>query len=71
MIKMVKGKGEVKEYFGYNCDSLYYEGEYLNGKKNGNGKEYAEEGKYLSYEGKFSNGRRNGKGKEYYYEDLR
>ena len=30
-----KGKGKVKEYFEYNCDLLYYEGEYLNGKKMG------------------------------------
>ena len=46
--ELEKGKGKVKEYFEYNCDLLYYEGEYLNGKKNGYGKEFSENGKYLS-----------------------
>ena len=38
--------------------------EYLNGKRNGKGKEYC----YgeLGFEGEYLNGERNGKGKEYY-----
>ena len=53
---------------GYQSDGVYplYEGEYSNGKKNGNGKEY--EG-YLIYEGKFLNGEKNGKIKEYFAKD--
>ena len=41
-----------------------YEGEYLNGKKHGKGKEFNKYNKLL-YEGEYSNGKRNGKGKEY------
>ena len=42
---------------------LIYEGEYLNGERNGKGKEYFEN--RLKYEGEYLNGERNGKGKEY------
>ena len=43
---------------------------YLNGKKNGKGKEYNDNGKLL-FEGEYLNGKKNGKGKEYgYKEDL-
>ena len=48
------------EKYGYQ-----YEGEYLNGIKNGKGKEYYKE--KLIYEGEFLNGERNGKGKEYHF----
>ena len=41
-----------------------FECEYLNGKKNGKGKEYSSNNK-LMYEGEYLNGKRNGKGKEY------
>ena len=41
-----------------------YEGEYLNGEKNGKGKEYDKKGE-LKYKGKFLNDKRHGKGKEY------
>ncbi len=41
-----------------------YEGEFLNGKRNGKGKEYNKNG-ILIYEGEFLNGKINGKGKEY------
>jgi len=53
-----------KEYNSYS-DKLIYEGEYLNGKINGKGKEYDN---YFGtvYEGKYLNGKRNGKGKEYH-----
>ena len=38
--------------------------EYLNGKRNGKGKEYNDDNK-LIFEGEYLNGKRNGKGKEY------
>ena len=41
---LIHENGKVKEYIGYN-DQLIYEGEYLNGKRNGKGKEYNEKGK--------------------------
>ena len=57
--------GNVKEYDSYN-DHLIYEGEYLNGKRNGKGKEYFPN-KGLKFEGEYLNGKRNGKGKEYFH----
>ena len=46
---------------------LKFEGEYLNGKRSGKGKEYYDDyfGK-LKFEGNYLNGKRSGKGKEYY-----
>ena len=44
---------------------LLFEGEYLNGKRNGKGKEYDSLNDKLIFEGEYSNGKRNGKGKEY------
>ena len=41
--------------------NLVYEGDYINGKRNGKGKEY-ENGK-LIYEGEYLDGKRYGKGK--------
>ena len=41
---------------------LIFEGEYLNGEKNGKGKEYDSDG-ILIYEGEYLNGERNGKRK--------
>ena len=57
---MINGNGKVKEYDG----KLYFEGEYLNGKRNGKGKEFYLSG-YLKYEGEYLNNKRNGKGKAY------
>ena len=56
------GKGKVRElnYYG----KLEFEGEYINGLKNGKGKEYDTYGN-LIYEGEYLNGKRDGKGKEY------
>ena len=54
---------KVKEYKIYS-DELIYAGEYLNGKKNGKGKEYGRYGR-LIFKGEYLNGKRNGKGKEY------
>ena len=48
--------------------NLEFEGEYLNGKRNGNGKEY--DCGILIFEGDYLNGKRNGKGKEYDYGEL-
>ena len=58
--ELKSGTGKVMEYDnGY----LKFEGEYLNGEKNGKGKEY--ENNELVFEGEYLNGKRNGKGKEY------
>ena len=54
---------KMKEYNVIN-DSIAFEGEYLNGKRNGKGKEYNVDGK-LIFEGIYLNGKRNGHGKEY------
>ena len=58
------GKGFIKEYNYYG--KLGFEGEYLNGKRNGKGKEYWYDGK-LRFEGEYLDGKRNGKAKYYYY----
>ena len=47
---------------------LIFEGEYINGERNGKGKEYYDNDKFI-FEGKYINGKRNGKGKEYNYEN--
>ena len=62
-----KGNGKGKEYNIFN-DELVFEGEYLNRKKKGIGKEY--KSGYLIYEGEYSNGKKNGKGKKYYDNKL-
>ena len=68
-VKKISGKYKIKEKFGiekvYTSDnnSLIFKGKYLNGKKNGKGKEY-KEGKVI-YEGDYLNGKRSGRGKEY------
>ena len=56
-----------KEYDAYD-DNLLFEGEYLNGERNGKGNEYYY-GK-LVFEGEYLNGKRNGKGKEYHRGEL-
>ena len=60
--ELINGNGKVKEYENYG--KLYFEGEYLNGKRNGKGKEKYLSG-YLKYEGEYLNNKRNGKGKAY------
>ena len=81
--KIIKKSGEGKEYKLY-LNKKIFEGEYLNRKRNGRGKEYYENGK-LKYEVEYLNGKRwkgkgynidneiileieNGKGKEYYFD---
>ena len=58
---MVKEKVKEKNIKILN-GKLKFEGEYLNGKRNGKGKEYDEDGQ-LIFEGKYLNGQRSGKGK--------
>ena len=68
---MIKyGKGKVREYYnGYCSEYLLFEGEYLNGERNGKGKEYDYYGE-LIFEGEYKEGKRwNGKGKEYHWDD--
>ena len=48
---------------------MLFEGEYINGKENGKGKEYYNYDK-IKFEGEYINGRRNGKGKEYFDNDI-
>ena len=63
----INGKG--KEY--YDNGKLEFEGEYLNGKRNGIGKEYDEyDDTKLKFEGEYLNGKRNVKGKEYGYDGI-
>ena len=62
-------RGYIKQFFGF--DELLFEGEYLNGERNGKGKEYYFdfENKFdekIKFDGEYLNGKRNGKGKEYY-----
>ena len=54
----------AKEY-NTSFGNLLFEGEYLNGKRNGKGKEYDFYTGKLKFEGEYLNGERNGKGKEY------
>ena len=57
----IYGKGKE-----YNNSKLIFEGEYLNGKRNGKGKEYDYTGK-LIFEGKYFDGRIR---QEYYINKL-
>ena len=59
--------GKGKEYDWHN-GCLRFEGENLNGERNGKGKEYGWNGE-IKFEGEYLNGERNGKGKEYRYND--
>ena len=55
--------GKGREYK-LNTNILIFEGEYLNLKRNGKGKEFDSNGK-LIFKGDYLNGKRNGKGKEF------
>ena len=67
IIYQTKQKAKEYNYCDDNCsdDKLVFEGEYLNGERNGRGKEYDVNGNLL-FEGEYLKGERNGKGKEYY-----
>ena len=58
-LKNINGKGKEFDY-----GRLIFEGEYVNGKRNGKGKKYNYHGR-LIFEGVYLNGKKNGKGKEY------
>ena len=64
--KIGKKNGIVKLYK-LNTNILLFEGEYLNGKRNGNGKEYYYKSK-LIFEEEYLLGKRHFKGKEYHEE---
>ena len=72
--KKISGKYKIggKTGKGFECiidtNIIIFEGEYLNGKRNGKGKEYYKNRK-LKFEGEYLNGKRHGKGKEYYRND--
>ena len=61
-----EGRGYVKEYDFYG--SMIFEGEYVNGERNGKGKEY--EFNSLIFEGNYLNGKRHGKGKNLKYNKV-
>ena len=61
--ELKEGNGKVKEY--NEDDILIYEGEYLNGEKNGKSKEYHEKTGKLIFRGEYKKGIRHGKAKEY------
>ena len=67
---IINGKGLMKEYECSYYSNLMFEGEYINGEKNGKGKEYYGNKSMfvnkLKFEGEYLNGERNGNGKEYY-----
>ena len=67
LCELINGTGKIKEYTDFG--QIIFEGEYLNGKKNGKGKEYRNNGKLL-FEGEYLNGQRK-KGKEYGDEWIR
>ena len=62
--ELINGSGNIKKFDLDHC-ILIYEGEYLNGKKNGKGKSYWSHGQ-LCYEGEYLDDKRHGKGKSYY-----
>ena len=63
------GKGVCKDYTFF-TGKLIFEGEYINGKRNGKGKEYNDNGE-LIFEGEYLNGKKsNGIGKEYEFGHL-
>ena len=64
--EIINGKGNIKEYL--DNGELIYEGEYLNGERNGKGNEYYHG--HIIYVGEYLNGKRHGKGKEYFCNDL-
>ena len=58
-----KSNNKGKVYDSYN-DQLIFEGDYLNGEKNGKGKEYDYNGNII-FEGEYFKDKRHGKGREY------
>ena len=58
----MKRNGKGKEYDPDDSFELAFEGDFLNGEKNGIGKEYKDINGNIDYEGMYLNGQRNGKG---------
>ena len=56
IMELKHGKGVIKEYNDY-CSFIIFEGENLNGKRNGKGKEYYYNNK-IKFDGEYSYGRR-------------
>ena len=65
---IVHEKNNKGKVYDGQLDTLIFGGEFLNGKKNGKGKEYL--GDTLFFEGEYLNGKRNGKGKKFFDEEL-
>ena len=63
VIYEANGKRKGKEY-NILTDNIMFEGEYLNGKKNGKGKEYNEY-ENIIFEGEYKDGKKEGQGKEF------
>ena len=68
--KIGNGRERVKEY-DIKKSSMIFEGEYLNGKRNGEGTEYyAGRGYDIKFKGEYLNGKRHGKGKKYFLDQI-
>ena len=66
--ELKEGKGYMYEFNQF--DEIIFKGEYLNGERNGKGKEFFDND-ILIFEGEYLNGERNGKGKKYsFYGEL-
>ena len=55
--ELIEGEGKIKEY-NINNGKLIFDGEYLNGIKNGKGKEYNRHNDQLIFEVEYLNGKR-------------
>ena len=67
IILEIKKVGELIREYDFINQLLIFEGEYLNGKRNGKGKKFYND--QLIFEGEYINGKKNGIGKEYDYHD--
>ena len=66
-LELIKYNKKIQNKF--EIDIKYYKkisGKYFKGERNGKGKEFTLDKKYLIFEGEYLNGKRNGNGKEYY-----
>ena len=61
---LVIGKKNLGKEIDIKTNKILFKGQYLNGKRHGNGIEYNLKGKKI-YDGNYNNGERSGKGKEY------
>ena len=63
--ELKNGNGFITEYYNLYTNINIYLGEYLNGQRNGKGKECILVIGKFNFDGEYLNGKRNGKGKEY------